>query len=85
MKKDVVFLWSPKFQHSFDTVKAKMASASILVFLDWNKEFHVHVDASFDVLGVVLAYRSDDDLDNPDFFCELKVIIRREELYKHGA
>ena len=35
-------------------LKAKMASAPILVFPDWNKEFHVHVDASSVALGVVL-------------------------------
>lgn len=33
----------------------KMVTVPILVFLDWNKEFHVHVDVSHIVLGVVLA------------------------------
>ena len=55
LKKDVVFLWSLECQSSFDTLKAKMASAPILVFPDWNKEFHIHVDASSVALGVVLA------------------------------
>ena len=34
LKKDVVFIWSPEFQGSFDTLKANMDSAQILVFLD---------------------------------------------------
>ena len=55
LKKDVAFELSHECQGSFDTLKAKMASAPILVFLDWNKEFHVHFDASFVALGVVLA------------------------------
>ena len=55
LKKDAAFEWTLEFQGSFDTLKAKMASAPILVFLDWNKEFHVHVDASSTVLGVILV------------------------------
>ena len=56
LKKDVDFLWSQECQDSFDTLKAKMASAPILVFPIWNKEFHVHVDASSVALGVVLMH-----------------------------
>ena len=55
LKKDVVFNWSPECQGIFDTLKAKMDSTPILVFLDWNKEFHVHVDASSVTLEVVLT------------------------------
>jgi hypothetical protein len=38
-----------------DTLKQKMVTTSILVFPDWRKEFHVHVDASSIALGAVLA------------------------------
>ena len=55
LKKDVVFVWSQECQGSFDTLKAKRASAPIFVFPDRTKEFHVHVDASSIALGVVLA------------------------------
>ena len=34
LKKDVSFEWSQECQGIFDTLKAKMASAPILVFLD---------------------------------------------------
>jgi hypothetical protein len=42
-----------------------MVTAPILVFPDWNKEFHVHVDASFIALGVVLAQPREGDIDHP--------------------
>ena len=64
LKKDDVFVWSPECQGSFDKLKAKMDLAPILVFLYWNKEFHVHVDASSIALGVVLAQPGEGDLDH---------------------
>jgi hypothetical protein len=39
-----------------DILKEKMVTAPILVFLDWLKEFHVHVDASVISLGEVLTH-----------------------------
>ena len=42
-----------------------MDSTPILVFPDWNKEFHVHVDTSSITLGVVLAQPGEGDLDHP--------------------
>ena len=55
LKKDVAFEWNQECQGSFNTLKAKMELVPIFVFLDWNKEFHVHVDASSVALGVVLT------------------------------
>jgi hypothetical protein len=55
LKKDSKFQWIEECQHSFDTLKQKMVTAPILVFPDWSKEFHVHVDASSITLGTVLA------------------------------
>ena len=54
-------------------LKEKMDSTLILVFPDWNKEFHVHVDASSVVLGVVLVHPGDDDLDHPIDFASQKL------------
>lgn len=41
-----------------------MVTALILVFLDWKKEFHVHVDVSCIALGVVLTEASERELDH---------------------
>jgi len=50
-----------------------MVSTSILDFLDWNKEFHVHVDASGIVLGVVLMQAGEGELDRPIVFASKKL------------
>ena len=50
-----------------------MASAPILVFSDWNKEFHVHVNASSIALGVVLAQPGEGDLDHPIAYSSRKL------------
>ena len=73
LKKDVVFVWIQECQGSFDTLKENMASASILVFLDWKKEFHVHVDASSNVLGVVLTQLGEGDIDHLIAFASRKL------------
>lgn len=41
-----------------------MVTTPILVFLDWNNEFHVHVDASCIVLGVVLTQPGAGDINH---------------------
>ena len=65
LKKDVAYEWTQECQGIFNTLKAKMASIPILVFPVWNKEFHVHVNASFVMLRVVLVQLGEGDLDHP--------------------
>ena len=73
LKKYVAFERTTECQGRFDTLKAKMASAPILVFPDWNKEFHVHVDASSTALGVVLVQPGEGDLDHPITYASRKL------------
>jgi hypothetical protein len=56
-------------------LKQKMVTAPILVFLDWSKEFHVHVDASSIALGVVLAQSRIRDIDHKLSFASRKLSI----------
>jgi hypothetical protein len=50
-----------------------MATAPILVFPNWSKEFHVHVNASSIVLGLVLAQLGAGDIDHPLAFSSRKL------------
>ncbi len=50
-----------------------MVTAPILVFPDWKKEFHVHVDASCIALGEVLTWASEGELVHPIAFTSRKL------------
>eukprot|EP00253_Pinus_taeda_P007343 PITA_07343 len=54
LKKDATFCWDKECQHNLDVMKEKMVTMPIFIFLDWKKEFHVHMDASCIMLGAVL-------------------------------
>ena len=56
-----------------ENLKNKMATAPILVFLDWKKEFHVHVDASSVTLFIVLTQPREGALDHPIAFGSKKL------------
>ena len=55
LKHDVKYEWNEECHKSFHMLKKRMVTAPILVFLDWKKIFHVHVDASSIALGIILA------------------------------
>ena len=54
-------------------IKVNMASTPRLVFSHWNKDFHVHVDASSIALGVVLAQPGEGDIDHSIAFTSWKM------------
>jgi hypothetical protein len=45
----------------------------ILVFFDWSKLFHVHVDASYIVLEAVLAQPVEGNIDHLIYFSSHKL------------
>ena len=49
---------------SLDVLKNKMITTPILVFLDWKKEFNVHVDVLSIALGVLLAHPAEGAIDH---------------------
>ena len=49
-----------------------MVTTHILVFSDWEKTFHVHVDAMDITLGAIMAKLGAGDLDHPIAFASRK-------------
>ena len=50
-----------------------MVTAPILVFENWSKEFHVHVDASYIALCIVLAQLGEGEIDHPIAYASQKL------------
>ena len=50
-----------------------MVTVPILVFPDWEKEFHVHVDAYAITLGEILTHPREADIDHPIAFARRKL------------
>lgn len=79
LKKDATFCWDENCQRNLDVLKENMVTTLILVFLDWKKEFHVHVDASCIALGVVLT-QAGGEMDHPIAFASIK-LLKAEKNY----
>ena len=73
LKKDVIFQWNEDCQQGLDTLKENMVTTPILVFLDWEKTFDVHVDASTITLGAILVQLGAGDLDDAITFASNKL------------
>lgn len=55
LQKNVEFIWTPKCQLSFEIIKEKLIFTPVLRGPNWNLPFHIYVDASDDVIRVVLG------------------------------
>jgi hypothetical protein len=73
LRKDTKYQWNDECQHDSNTVKENMVTAPILVFPDWEKIFHVHVDALAITLGAILAQLEEGELDHPIAFARRKL------------
>jgi hypothetical protein len=73
LKKDTRFQWNQDSQQGLDTLKENMVTTPILVFPDWEKTFHLHVDATTIALGAILAQPGTWDLDHPIAFASRKM------------
>jgi hypothetical protein len=54
LAKKVEVKWTPACQESFEMLKQKLTTASVLVLLDVHKPFSVYCHASYNGLGCVL-------------------------------
>lgn len=73
LKKDVIFCQNEDCQKILDVLKGKMVTTPILVFPNWKKEFHVHVDASCIALREVLTQVGGGELDHPIAFASRRL------------
>ena len=73
LKKDVKFQWKESYQDSLDTLKNKMTNAPILVFPEWKKEFHVHVNVSSIMLNMVLPHPGEGSINHLISFSSRKL------------
>ena len=76
LKKEAKFQWNKDCYKGLNTLKKKLVTAPILIFPDWNKEFHVHVYASSIDLGTILSQLGEVDIDQPIYFASRKLSIR---------
>ena len=82
MKKDAKFQWMEACQERLEKLKNNMATVPILVFSDWKKQFHGHVDASSITLGIVLTQLGEGVLDHPIDFASRKLSMTEKNYRK---
>ena len=68
VKKGVKFVWGKEQEESFNELKLKLASAPILVMPDFEKQFIIRTDASFDGIGGVLLQKDENGIEKPIHF-----------------
>ena len=70
---NVPYHWTEECQHSFELLKRKLVEAPILKFPVWSKKFHVHIDASALVVGVILTQPTDDAIDHQNAYASRNI------------
>ena len=73
LKKDATLCWNEECQCNLDVLKENMVTTPILVFPNWKKEFHVHVDASCFALRAVLTQAGEGESNHPIVFASRKL------------
>jgi hypothetical protein len=75
LKKEEKFKWNEDCQKRLETLNKKLVTEPILIFSYWNKDFHVHVDASSIALGTILSQPGEGDIDHQITFSSRKLSI----------
>jgi hypothetical protein len=73
LKKDEPFQWTPECDKSFVTLKENLITTPILIFPNWDKEFHVDVDALGIALRAILTQPREGAMDQPIYFLSRKL------------
>ena len=61
----VKFIWTEECEESFQKLKQALTTAPILRPPEWNKPFHVHIDASNFAIGCILTQPHEGNMDLP--------------------
>ena len=72
---DAPRVWTKECTKAFNKLKNRLSIASILIPLDWNKPFEVHVDASNFAIGSILSQKNDEGHDRPIYFSSRQLSV----------
>ena len=73
LREDQEFDWTNECNISFETLKRKLVEAPILRFPNWSIKFHVNINASGLVIGVILTQPGDNRMDYPVVYSSRKL------------
>jgi hypothetical protein len=75
LKKVEVFQWTLECSKVLETLKEKLDTIHILIFPNWENQFHVRVDASGIALGAILSQPGERAMDHPIFFPQMNIDV----------
>lgn len=78
-RKGELYTWGTPEGKAFEELKTRLVAA-FLACPNWDKEFHVHVDASNFAIGATLAQVGDHGLDHPIYFAS-RLLSKAEKNY----
>ena len=67
-KKNTKFQWTQTKENTFRELKENLIKAPILSFPNFDKQFIIRTDASYDVLGGVLIQKDNEGVEHPIFY-----------------
>ena len=73
-KDDEVSVWNSACTHAFNTLKRKFVSAPILIPPNWEKKFHIFVDASNVAIRSILSQKNENGHDHPIYFASRQLV-----------
>lgn len=73
LRKDSKYEWSHECEQAFYELKESFTEAPILASPNWDREFHVHVDASGFAIGAVLCQAYDKGFDHPIYYASRQI------------
>lgn len=79
-RKGKPYIWGPTQGEAFKELKRRLVAAPILAYPNWDREFHVHVDASNYAIGAMLAQEGGTWVGPSHIFCQSLDVESREEL-----